>query len=403
MQTTPLFTRNVVTLFACQVVNVGGTVLMVTVGGIMGASMAPHGAMATLPLALMVVGTAVSTIGASAVMARIGRRRGFSIASMIGLMAASCAALAASQGSFLLLCAANLLLGTKIAFSAQYRFAAAESVSAHRGGQAVSVVLSGALGGAFLGPALALQAQDLLASGAFVGSFVVLATLYLVELAMLSALTPTAAEREHRGGAVGRPTARPLSEIARQSTFRVAVLAGIVGQGTMVFIMTATPISMHVMNGHSLADTTGVVQAHVIAMYGPALLTGLIVARLGAPIMMTIGALVTGATIVVGLSGTAVPHYWISMALLGIGWNFLYIGGTTQLLTTYRPAERFKSQALNDFSVYTASAIASLLAGSVVYYLGWNTVLILCVPVVAAMLLTVFMTRNEVSHAEASG
>ena len=365
---------------ACQCLATAGAALVVTIGGIAGSALAPAPALATVPMSLMVVGTAATAVPAALLMRRIGRRRGFALAAAVAAGAALLAALALWLGSFLLFCLSTLLIGGKLAFSQQYRFAAAESVAAPLSGRAVSLVLLGAVGGAFLGPELATGASWF-GEGAFVGSFVALAGLFTVASGLLLLFQDTG---------VAVPTQapqprRPLRVVAGQPLFVIAVLGGVVGQGVMTFVMTATPISMHVLDGYSLAETADVIRAHVLAMYVPSLASALLIGWLGSGRLMALGLAAFAATLVIALQGHAYLHYWFSLILLGVGWNFLFVGGTSLLVESYRPDERFTAQATNDFCVFGVAALGSLLAGSVVHSAGWEAVLWASAPMLSLM------------------
>jgi MFS family permease len=373
--------RNLSILILCQGVATGAAVLVVTMGGIVGGALAPSAIWATVPLSLMVVGTAVSVIPAAMLMRHIGRRRGFVASSLGAAGAALLGALALWQQSFAAFCACTFLIGAKVAFSQQYRFAAAESVEAPRAGAAISLVLVGAVGGALIGPAMVTHGAGLLDGVEFGGSFLLLAVLFLaVALLLLGLREPVAAAEPEVS-----PERRPLAVIARQPVFLIAVFAGVVAQGVMTFIMTATPIAMHVLDGFTLEQTSGVIRAHVLAMYVPSLISALLIGSLGISRLMALGLGAFAATLCIALQGHEYLHYWFSLLLLGIGWNFLFVGGTSLLLQSYRPEERFTAQATNDFVVFGVAALASLLAGSVVHLAGWNAVLWGSLPLVALM------------------
>lgn len=383
--------RNLPILMACQCLATGGTVLVVTLGGIAGTALAPDPVLATAPMSLMVVGTAAAAVPAALLMRRVGRRRGFAWAALAAAGAALLGAAALWLQSFALLCLATLLIGGKIAFSQQFRFAAAESVAPAAAGRAVSMVLLGAVGGALLGPELATRGAGLVPGAAFAGSFLLLSVVFLLAALLLSCL----AEPEPAAAAEDPAPARPLREVARQPLFLVAVLGGVVGQGVMTFVMTATPIAMHVVDGFGLADTAAVIRAHVLAMYLPSLASALLIARLGIPRLMALGVVALGATLAIALQGHEYLHYWWSLMLLGIGWNFLFVGGTSLLVQTYRPGERFVAQATNDFCVFGVAALGSLLAGSVVHLGGWEAVLWTSLPPLIVMALALTWQRRR--------
>ena len=376
---------NLTLYFLAQVILVSGSVLILTIGGIVGSELAPHPSLATLPLSLMVVGTALATVPTALLMQRIGRRSGFAGGAAFAVCAALLAVLGLEINSFALFAAAAGLIGVTLAFSAQLRFAAAESVAPEKAGWAISIILLGAIGGAFIGPELATRSPGWIPDQPHHGALLALAGLYALAAGLLlfTRNPPSTSDAE------AREAGRPLFEIAAQPNFVVAVLAGVVGQGVMVFIMTATPISMHVLDGHGIDDTARVIQAHVVAMYLPSLASAPLIQRFGAYKLMTAGAAALSATVATGLAGHEVTHYWWALVMLGIGWNFLFVGATTALVATYRPAEKFRAQALNDFSVFGTSALASLLAGALLHSFGWSVVLLSTLPALALMLAAV--------------
>lgn len=376
--------RNLAILMSCQCAATGGTVLVVTVGGIVGSRLAPDPAWATLPMSLMVVGTALCAAPAAMLMRRIGRRAGFALAAAGNCLAALLGIAALRGASFVAFCACTALIGGTIAFSQQYRFAAAESVPLAQSGRAVSLVLAGAVGGAFLGPFLATlpDTSAALAGSGFTVSFAALAAVSLAAALLLLSLREPQPVQDQSAAA----PARSFAAVLRQPLFIIAVLAGVVGQGVMTFVMTATPISMHVLDGHSLAATSAVIRAHVLAMYLPSLASALLIGWLGIGRLMALGVAALGATVVIALQGHEYLHYWFSLLLLGLGWNFLFVGGTSLLVQSYRPSERFTAQAANDFCVFGVAAAGSLLAGVVVHAVGWEGVLWSSLPALLVML-----------------
>lgn len=385
-----LLSRNLAILVAAQAVAVTGTVALVTLGGIIGRELAPTPNLATVPLSLMVLGTAAATVFAAWLMARIGRRIGFVCGALLGGLGALLGGWAVVGGSFAGFCFASLLVGTAMAFSAQYRFAAAESVSPAAAGHAVSCTLAGSLVGAMIGPELAARGEFWIDAGRFAGTFVGVAGCYAAAALLLIGLrvaTPVAA------AGPSQPV-RGFAEMVRSRTFAAAVLGGAAGYGVMVFVMTAAPLAMHAVDGHSLRHTAGVVQAHVLAMYAPSLIAGALIVRWGADRTMLLGALVLGLTVCVGFLGREVMHYAVAMVALGIGWNFLYTGGTTLLGQAHTSDERFRAQAVNDLAVFSTSAAASLAAGAVMQIYGWNAVLGVSAPVIVAALAALALLRR---------
>ena len=376
---------NLTLYFLAQVIFVSGSVLLVTLGGIVGSELAPHPSLATLPLSLMVVGTALATVPAALLMQRIGRRIGFAGGALLAVLGALLAVLGLETRSFALFTAAVGLIGATLAFSAQFRFAAAESVAPEKAGWAISIILLGSIGGAVIGPELATRSPGWIQEQPYQGALLAMAGLYAVAAGLLLLTENPAPPGDAEGGGDGRRTL----EFAAQPKFIVAVLAGVVGYGVMMFVMTATPISMHVVDGHSIDATARVIQAHVVAMYLPSLASAPLIQRFGAHKLMTAGATALAATVAIGLSGHELMHYWWALVLLGIGWNFLFVGGTTALVGAYRPAERFRAQALNDFSVFGVSAAASLMAGALLHSFGWSAVLLSTLPALALMVMAI--------------
>ncbi|MEL7448991.1 MAG: MFS transporter, partial [Pseudomonadota bacterium] len=324
--------RNLSILFFAQFAAATGSITLVTLGGIIGTELSAKPALATLPLSLMVVGTAASTIPAALLMRAIGRPLGSAAAAGTAVLAFLIGALSLKTGSFALLCLALTLNGVNLAFVQQYRFAAAESVSPDRVGRAVSIVLLASIGGAIAGPLLARTTRHLVAGTEYAGTMLSLAALMAVSAALLLFLNRDG----HAAHQDTQAPTRPLREIVLQPLYVVAVMGGVAAYGIMSFIMTATPISMHVVDGFSIEETSGVIRSHVIAMYAPSLVSGFLIERFGVLRLMGVGAIAMLLTSVIGLAGHAMMHYWFALVLLGIGWNFLYVGGTTLLTRTYR-------------------------------------------------------------------
>jgi len=384
--------RNLVILLFTQLIFVSGSVVLVTLGGIVGNDLAPSRSLATLPLSVMLIGTALATVPASLLMQRIGRRRGFAMAALIACSGALMAAYALEARSFAWFCAAATTIGMTMAFSQQFRFAAAESVPIERVSYAISFILLGSIGGAFLGPEIASRSSSITPETPFRAAMFANAALYLIAAGLLLCMSKAAVAAEDAIGFQTSP--RPMRTVVTEPLFIVAVLAAVVGYGVMTFIMTATPLSMHVMDGHSIEDTAGVIRAHVVAMYLPSLVSAPLISRFGPQRLMAAGVLAMLATLAVGLAGQAVLHYWWALVLLGFGWNFLFVGGTTLLVQTYRSSERFKAQAVNEFSVFGISAVGSLMAGTIMVQLGWSAVLVGALPLLIVMLLVLIWARG---------
>jgi predicted MFS family arabinose efflux permease len=382
---------NILLLATCQLISATGSIVVVTLGGIIGARLASNPALATLPISIMVVTVASTTIPATMLMRAIGRRRGFMLASLSAAAAVVLAIFALTASSFAWFMAAAALFGVNLAFTQQYRYAAAESVEPGRAPRAISLVLLGAIGGALIGPELIRLGQHLIESVQFAGTLAALVVLYLVQSMLFLLLQPLRGEHEDKHAAPGRQ----LADIVRQPVFIVAVLGGTTAYGVMTLIMTATPLSMHINDGYSVEQTAHVIRTHVLAMYMPSLFTGFLIERLGIGRLMTSGAVTLLVACIIGLQGQSVMHYTFALVLLGIGWNFLYVGGTSMLTLSYSMSERFKAQAVNEFSVFGTSATASLLAGTVMYVYGWSTLIVLPLPLLILILGGLYIVRRD--------
>ena len=383
--------RNILILLVCQLISATGAIVMVTLGGIIGSKLTENPAFATLPISIMVISIAATTVPATILMKKVGRKLGFSLASLCSVMAVSLAAYALNASSFFVFIIAAGLFGINMAFTQQYRYAAAESVDSRFVPRAISVVLLGAIGGAMLGPELVRYGQFFFPSVQYAGTLGAVAVLYLVQAALFFVLGPIRGDDSdsHSNGQ------RPIGEIIRQPVFLVAVLGGVTAYGVMTLIMTATPLSMHINDGFSLEETARIIRAHVLGMYVPSLFSGFLIEKLGTVRMMSFGALALLIASLIGMQGHAYVHYWYALILLGVGWNFLYVGGTTMLTLTYSMNERFKAQAVNEFTVFGISASASLLAGTVIHLYGWFTLVVLPLPLLALMLVSLFFVRGD--------
>ena len=351
---------------------------LITINGLVGLSLAPYSGLATLPVTCWVLGAAIATMPASFHMKRVGRQRGLTTGTLWGIVGALGSAGAVWMQSFWLLCLATLVFGVYNGYGQYYRFAAADIAEPHFRPTAISLVLAGGLVGGILGPSLSRLTVDLL-SPQFVGAYLALigyAVVTMVLLRFIRIPTPTAAERSASG--------RPLAEIAAQPKFIVAVLCGAVSYGVMNFLMTSTPIAMGVC-GHPYGDAAMVISSHVVGMFAPSFFTGRLIRAFGVLAVMVAGVVIMIACIAIALAGISVAHFWWSLVLLGVGWNFLYIGGTTLLTETYRPEERAKAQGANDQLIFITMAISSFSSGMTVTAAGWTRVNLFAVPLVLLM------------------
>ena len=383
--------RNLSILVLCQLISATGSIVIVTLGGIIGTSLSPNPAFATLPVSVLVIGTATMTIPAALLMKRIGRKAGFAMSSISAGLAMLLAAMSLWLNSFAWFIVAAGLLGINLAFTQQYRYAAAESVEPRYVGRAISFVLVGAIGGAFIGPELVAFGQYRVQGVPFAGTLVAVACLYFIQFVLFLMLGPIRRESASEQG----HSTRALSGIVRQPVFIVAVLSGTVAYGVMTFIMTATPISMHVNDGYSIADTARVIRSHVLGMYVPSLLSGFLLDRFGTVKIMTIGVVALILAALIGFHDRTYLHYTVALIILGAGWNFLYVGATTTLTLTYSMAERFKAQAMNEFSVFGTAAVASLMAGTVMHLFGWTVLVLAPIPILLSILVALYLVRND--------
>ena len=383
--------RNLMVLVGCQLISATSTTTLVTLGGIIGTSLTSNKALVTLPMSLMVVAIAATAVPASMLMRRIGRRRGFMLASVCASAGMFIGVMALKNSSFELFCMATMMLGVNMAFTQQYRYAAAESVPPEYVGRAISFVLLGPIGGAFLAKELATRGEDWISAIPYGGVLAGLGVLLLLQALLMSLLHEPTAHAEH----AVEPADRSLKQIVGQPVFLTAVIGGVAAYGIMTLIMTATPLSMHLTEGYSIEETSSVIRAHVLAMYLPSLAAGFLIDRVGVTRLMMVGAVGLLATSIIGMQGHSFMHYWWALVLLGIGWNFLYVGGTTLLTYTYSMAERFHAQAVNEFLVFGMSAAASLLAGTVMFYFGWRTLMWVPVPVLFAITLALVLVRKD--------
>ena len=382
---------NLVILVICQLISATGAIVMVTLGGIIGSTLTENLAFATLPISMTVVTVAAVTVPATMLMRRIGRSRGFAIASLSAAVALGAAIVALTYSSFSLYIVASMLFGINMAFTQQYRYAAAESVPANYIPRAVSFVLLGSIGGAFVGPELVKHGSGLVNGVPYAGTMIVIALMYVVQALLFLRLRGIKASGQDSVPG----DSRELKQIVFQPVFIVAVLGGTVGYGIMTLVMTATPLSMHVTGPFSLDQTADVIRAHVLAMYVPSLVSGFLIERFGVTRLMFVGAIVLLITSIVGLQGQSLMHYWWALICLGVGWNFLFVGGTTMLTYTYSIEERFRAQAVNEFLVFGMSATASLLAGTVMYFFGWNRLMLIPIPILILICIALLIVRRD--------
>lgn len=365
--------------------------MMMLIGSIVGAQLAPRESLATFPIAAMVIGTAFGVVPATRAMQRFGRRAIFGVFILIGLVACLVLAHAVVLASFTVLCVGAFILGLTAAAMQQIRFAAMECVQADDGPTAASIILCAGVIAAFLGPELALAGKSLTAVD-YQGSYWLgagcLAVAGILLLGYKPAQMTTAAPK-----AVHTTNAALLSNPA----FLLAITAGASAYVVMSFVMTATPISMHIHHGHSLEDAKWVIQSHIAAMFLPSLIAPWLIRVLGIRGLMIAGLACYAATITIGLIDASVMGFWGQLVMLGIGWNFLFLSGTALLPTTYKDGEQFKAQSLNDSVIFTSQAVASLSAGWAISTVSWGALLLLCLAPMFALLVLLVKQRQGVA------
>lgn len=366
--------RQVALLASAQALFQTASVLVMTVGGLAGSQLAASPAFATAPIASMFLGTALATVPASMWMARVGRRIGFLLGAILGVLGGLVAAGGVYAGSLWLLCLGTLFVGAYQGFAQFYRFAASEVADDAFKPRAISFVLAGGVVAALAGPALGGFGGDLL-QPAYTGSFLILSIVSLLAVGFLAGVNvPRPAVLSGVDAA-----ARSLGQIMRQPTYLVALFGAATGYGVMILAMTATPIAM-AHHHHGLSQTATVIQLHVLGMFLPSFFTGSLIPRFGVLRIMLAGVLLFFGHVAFSLSGTGFYSFTAALVLLGIGWNFLYIGGTNLLTSTYTPAEKGKAQAMNDLSIFLVGLVSSLCAGALHSSLGWQTLNLVLLP-----------------------
>lgn len=385
--------RQVLLLASSQALFQTVSVLVMTVGALAGSQLAPAPEWATAPIATMFLGTAIATVPASIWMARVGRRVGFVTGALLGTLGGIAAATGIVTSSLLLLCLGTLLVGTFQAFAQFYRFAASEVSNEAFRPRAISLVLAGGVVAAIAGPALGRFGGDLL-QPTYTASFLILAVVSLIAAGVLLGVNvPRSVDTPEAKSAV-----RPLGHIVRQPTYMVALFSAVTGYGIMILAMTATPLAM-AHHHHGLGETATVIQLHVLGMFLPSFFTGSLIARFGVLRIMLTGIVLLTGHVLLSLSGTGFYSFSSALILLGIGWNFLYIGGTNLLTTTYAAAEKGKAQATNDLTIFLVGLAASLSAGILQNSVGWQMLNLLLLPwlavAAAAIIWLGLSTRKE--------
>ena len=366
--------KNLWLLILSQIFAFTAAPVTVFLSGIIGSQLSPIKSLATLPMALSIVGIAIFAMFAAKVMSIIGRRSGFIFASVGSSMASLMAAYSIIIESFILFNLGCFLIGAGVAFSHQYRFAAVETVDKEMAPKAISIILLAGIGSAFIGPNLANVSKEIIPQHLYAGSYVALAALTLTSTIFLLFY-----KDGHKKNDFINKSSRSYFELISQPRFLQALIASAFAYAVMTFLMTATPISMHVMEKMSLAKTGFVIQLHIASMFLPSLITGNLIKKFGHSKIMYAGVILFLTTILLSLFEQTFYNYLIALIFLGLGWNFLFISGTSLLVLSYREEEKFKAQGFNDLIVYSVQATASLSAGVFINLTSWKTMNLICI------------------------
>ena len=368
--------RNAGVLAVAQALYGAVTTALVVTAGLVGSQLSPDPSLATLPMSMMIIGTATTTFPISLLMKRVGRRTGFVTCAIGGAAGSLIGTYAIFQRSFPLFLLGAFLIGVYQASASYYRFAAADTASPAFRPKAISWVMTGGIAAALFGTLMVMGTVDLFSPVTFAGTWAAMAAISLAGAVILLAIDiPYKAE-------INLATGRPLGVIARQPRYLVAAVTAMLSYGIMVLVMTATPVAM-LGCGFSVQDSSWVIQWHALAMFVPSFFTGSLITRFGAERIAALGMLLLIGAAVTGLTGIRFENFAVGVVLLGLGWNFGFIGGTSLLTTTYEPAERNKAQGLNDFLVFGATSITSLGAGQLLAWFNWNAVNYAVFPMVA--------------------
>jgi MFS family permease len=380
---------NVLLLAVCQGLNGTALSIVILAAPLAGHMLAEDKALVTLPHGMQWLFTMLAAYPASMLMRRYGRRLGFVSAEFFYIVGALLCIHALVSAQFMFLWIGACFLGSGNGFAVFYRFAAADAADETFRSRAISYVLAGGVIAGFIGPKIATETRDMFDASLFIGCYAAIIVIALVKMAVLSQLRmprPTAKERSANQG-------RPMGEIARQPRFIVAIMSSMLTWGLMVLLMSSTPVAMFV-NHHEFSDSALVIQWHIVGMFAPSFFTGWLIARYGLANIMLIGGLLQVSAVGINLAGMEVWNFWASNFVLGIGWNFLFVGGTTLLTTTYTSAERAKVQGVNDLLVFGTAALASFGSGAMHHLLGWQTVNLSVAPLVLLVLLSNIWLRR---------
>ena len=375
--------KNLFILTLSQIFSFTAAPVTVFLSGIIGSQISPYKSLSTLPMSISVVGIAIGAVIATKVMSLIGRKAGFIFASIGNTLISILAAYSIMDQNFILFCFANFILGILMAFTHQYRFAAAESVDKDKVPKAISIILLGGIVSAFIGPGAANYAKNIISEHLYVGSYLSLAALTFIPTILFMFY-----ENNSKFEVKTNYSGRGYLELVSQPRFLQAIVAAAFGYAIMTFLMTATPLSMHVMENMSLSKTGIVIQLHVAAMFLPSLITGHLVKKYGHSNIMYAGVFLYSITIIASFFDQTFLNYLFALIFLGFGWNFLFISGTSLLALSYNEEEKFKAQGLNDFIVFSVHALGSLSAGILIVLTNWKIMNLICIPLMILIVLT---------------
>jgi MFS family permease len=399
MDMTPdmLARRNVLILAAAQALGGASPSIIVSLGGVVGQTLAPSAVLVTLPVSLYQLGLALGTVPAAFIMRRHSRRSGYLLGASIGLMSGLVATLGIVAATFALFCLGTFLAGFYGSFVQSYRFAATDAAPADFRAKAISRVMIGGLVAGVIGPQLVIWTRDAFAGVPLAGSFLSQAALALLALPLLALLrTPKVVAASAAAG-----PGRPLREIVSTPRFMLGAATGLVSYGLMSFVMTAAPIAM-IGCGHTIGEAALGIQWHILAMFGPSFFTGHLIARFGKERVSAAGLLLIAGSAAVALSGLAIAHFWISLVILGVGWNFGFIGATAMVADSYAPEERSKAQGANDFLIFGTVAAASFSSGALLNTAGWATINWMIFPAVALVLVPLLLRAAKAKSGPAT-
>ncbi|EJG1882180.1 MFS transporter [Vibrio parahaemolyticus] len=382
--------RNVWLLSLCQALLMTGNILLISVIALIGKTLAPSPSFITLPVALQFLGLMAATIPASLIMGKLGRRLGFSLGNLIGIVGASLATYALSQQTFYLFCFSTFLLGVGvgIGFGTLYRFAAIEVCEESARHRAISISMAGGVLAAILGPNLAVYSQQWSDDGLYTSAFSVLIVLYITALVLLQTIRFPPAHTQ-----LSHVKADTISDIIRRPNFMIAVLAAMVAYAVMNILMTATPLAM-IGCGFDFDKAAGVIEWHVLGMFAPAFITGRLIEQFGAKKMILAGGVLFIACIGINIHGVSIWHFSLALVLLGVGWNFMFIAATGLFSQSYEAKNRSKAQAFNEFFVFSCVTITALLSGWLESTVGWQNLNLYVLPFVL-LVIVIFAMKTD--------